>query len=137
MGHLGAKVAVTVVAVVSLLMTTCGGGAASRALDNSSWTLQSIGGDVVRLDVPPILEFGTAGRFDGFAGCNDFFGEAEIFEESINVELGGMTARGCPETAAEAIEEAYTDALPTTTTWALDGDTLTLAGTTDLVFARS
>jgi heat shock protein HslJ len=35
------------------------------------------------------------------------------------------------------LETAYMDALQATTNWAVDGDTLTLAGATDLVYSRS
>ena len=135
MGHLGAKLAVTVLAVVSLLMATCGGGAPSRALDNSSWTLESIGGTAVTLDVPPTLAFSTGGTFTGFAGCNDFFGDrVEIGDGTIKVEQLAATARGCGDPAAEPVEIAYLDALQHMTGWWLEGDTLTIRGTTDLVF---
>ena len=138
MGQLGAKIAVTVPAVVSLLVATCGSGAPSRALDNSSWTLESIGGtDRHSLRMRRRLRFATGGAVTGVAACNQYFAEAAIGEGTITFDRLGMTAMGCPDPAQMQLETAYIDALQATTNWALDGDTLTLAGTTDLVFAKN
>ena len=107
------------------------------ALDSSAWTLESIGGTDVTLDVPPTLAFRTGGTFTGFAGCNDFFGDrVEIGDGTIKVEQLGATARGCDDPAAEPVEIAYLDALQHMSGWTLAGDTLTLTGTTELAFSR-
>jgi heat shock protein HslJ len=137
MGHLGAKLAVTVLAVVSLLIATCGGGAPSRVLDNSSWTLESMGGTEVTAAYAPTLVFASGGSVTGVAACNHYFSEAVIGEGTITFEQLGLTAMACPDPAQMEVESAYMDALQATTNWALDGDTLTLAGSTDLVYARN
>ena len=135
MGHLGAKIAVTVLAVVSLLMVTCGGGAPSRALDNTAWTLESIGGTEVTASYAPTLVVATGGSVTGVAACNQYFAEAVIGDGTIKFDRLGQTAMGCPDPAQMQLESDYMDALQATTNWALDGDMLTLAGTTDLVFS--
>jgi heat shock protein HslJ len=130
------RFAVPVLAAVAIAVGGCSPGPPSRALNNSAWTLESIGGTDVTLTVPPTLKFSTGGQFDGYAGCNDFFGEADIFEGTIRVETIGATARGCEDPAAEPVEMAYLDALQQMTGWSLEGDTLTITGSTALVFSR-
>jgi heat shock protein HslJ len=136
MGRLRAKIAVTVLAVASLLVATCGGGAPSRALDNTSWTLESIGGTAVTASYAPTLEFASGGSVTGVAACNNYFAEAVIGEGTITFDRLGQTAMACPDPAQMQLESAYMDALQATTNWALDGGALTLAGATDLVYAR-
>jgi heat shock protein HslJ len=136
MGRLGTKIAVTGLAVVSLLMASCGGGAPSKALDSTSWTLESIGGTAVTASYAPTLVFGTGGSVSGVAACNHYFAEAVIGEGTITFDRLGQTAMACPDAAQMQLETAYMNALQATTNWALDGDTLTLAGSTELVYAR-
>jgi heat shock protein HslJ len=131
------RFAVTALAAVAIASGSCSSGAPSRALDNSSWTLESIGGTEVTLDVPPTLIFRTGGTFWGFAGCNDFFGDRiEIGDGTIEVERLGATTKGCDDPGAEPLEMAYLDALQQITGWSLAGDTLTITGSTELVFSR-
>jgi len=137
MGRLGAKLAVTVLAVLSLVMVTCGGGAPSRALDNTAWTLGSIGGTAVTASYAPTLQFAKGGAVRGVAACNSYFALAVIGEGTITFERLALTAMACPDPAQMELETAYVEPLQATTNWSMDGDTLTLAGTTDLVFARS
>ena len=131
------RFAVVVLAAVASAVVGCSPGAPSRALDNSAWTLESIGGTDVTLDVPPTLVFRTGGTFTGFAGCNDLFGESEIREGTIKIEQLASTARACDDPAAEPVEIAYLDALQHATGWSVDGDTLTVTGAAELVFSRS
>ena len=131
------RFAVVFLAAVAIAGGGCGSGAPSRALDNSAWTLESIGGTDVTLPVPPTLTFSTGGTFTGFAGCNDFFGDrVEIGDGTIKVDQLGATARGCDDPAAEPVEIAYLDGLGHMTGWSLEGDALTLTGSTELVFSR-
>ena len=129
--------AVATLAALSIAVAACSPGTTSRALDNSAWTLESIGGTAVTLDVPPTVVFRTGGTFTGFAGCNDFFGDqVEIGDGTIEVEQLGATARGCEDPAAQPVEIAYLDALEHMTGWSLEGDTLIVTGSTDLTFSR-
>ena len=129
------RFAVAILAAVAV--AACSPTAPSRALDNTSWVLESVGGTAVTLGARPTLTFRTGGTFTGFAGCNDLFGESEIREGTIKIEQLASTARGCRDPAAEPVEVAYVDALQRATGWSVDGDTLTVTGAAELVFSRS
>ena len=89
------------------------------------------------LPAPPTLAFSTGGTVSGFAGCNEFFGESEIGEGTIKLGQFGATARGCMDPNAETVEIDYLEALEHATGWRLGGDTMTLMGSTELVFSRN
>ena len=85
----------------------------------------------------PTLEFATGGSVTGVAACNNYFAAAVIGEGTITFDRLGQTAMACPDPAQMHLESDYMDALQATTNWAVDGDTLTLAGATDMGFAKN
>jgi heat shock protein HslJ len=119
----------------AVVLASCSAGPPSRALDNTLWTLESIGGTAVPADLDATLRFTTGGTFTGFAGCNDFYGESVIREGTIEITQIAATARGCSDLAFAEPETAYLDALQDVTGWSVDGDVLTLTGGTKLTFS--
>jgi heat shock protein HslJ len=135
MCRLGRRAATLLVAL-ALVLSGCAAGAPSRALENTLWTLDSIGGGAVPAGLGATLTFNTGGTFTGFAGCNDVYGESVIREGTIEITQIGATARGCQDPAFEGPETSYLDALQGVTGWSVDGDIMTLTGTTELTFSR-
>ena len=133
-----ARVIVVLLVVASFAVAACSLGRPSRALDNTSWTLETVSGTRVSLPEPPTLVFTTGGAFHGFAGCNDFFGDAVITEGSIKIESIGATARGCDGPKAAPIEADYLEALQAAEGWSVDGGKLTVGGptTSPLTFVK-
>jgi heat shock protein HslJ len=130
----GAAVAVLLIVAVSL--AGCSGGR-SRALDNSSWKLTAIGGEAVAAPAEPTVVFRTGGAVSGLLGCNTFYADAEVGEETIEFRQLGQTAMACPDPAVMQVEGDYMAALQGVKRWSVDRDTLVLSGTTELAFSRA
>lgn len=64
-------------------------------------------------------------RAGGSGGCNSFFSQATVTADSFAIGQVAATARACPG-GRMGIEQSYFAALKAATTWAMDGDTLTL-----------
>lgn len=123
--------------VLAVLTVGCGsgeGGASSDQapeLDGTSWSLTSIAG--TSADPGAVLGFAN-GKLSGSTGCNSFGGSYEQSESSLSITLGPTTLIGCPP-PLDAQEHAVLAALPKTSSFTVDGETLTLldAGGTPLL----
>ena len=67
----------------------------------------------------------AAGKLSGSTGCNSFGGTYEQSGTSLAITLGATTLIGCPP-PLDAQEQAVLAALPTTSSFTVDGETLTL-----------
>jgi len=109
-------------------------------LAGTTWTLTEMGGKPpVATPKPVTLEFGLDGRVGGSAGCNRYTATYTEAAGKLQVGEGASTRMLCPAPGVMEQEAAFLKALPTATTFARDGDRLTLK-TTDgmtLVFTRS
>lgn len=112
---------------------SAGGGA---TLDGTKWNLTTIGGTAIEASATPTLEFGTGGMVSGLAGCNRFTGSATIGEGTIEFGPLASTRMACPDEATTQLETEYLAALDQAATWTMEGDSLTLGGGTELVYAK-
>ncbi len=110
--------------------------AGASTLDGTKWNLTSIGGTTISASATPTLEFGTGGMVSGLAGCNNFSGSATIGEGTIEFGPLASTRMACTDDATTQLETQYLAALDEAATWTMAGDSLTIGGGTELVYAK-
>ncbi|WP_129675431.1 META domain-containing protein [Candidatus Chloroploca sp. Khr17] len=111
----------------------------SDALAGTSWVLTALNGAAPLSEGTPIsAEFDAEGSVAGSAGCNRYFAGYTIADGTLSITQAGSTMMAC-EDALMAQEMAFLDQFSRATSYAIDGDTLTITiddGTT-LVFERA
>ena len=96
----------TLVAAISLpvLMTACTSNGdnvkeiTAQDLQHHNWELVQIDGENIQLterQKAPRLEIGENLTANGNAGCNNFFGQAELKNNQLRIEKMGMTMKMC------------------------------------------
>ncbi|MGP8304714.1 META domain-containing protein [Vibrio sp. YIC-376] len=96
----------TLVAAISLpvLMTACASNGdnvkeiTAQDLQHHNWELVQIDGKNIELtehQQAPRLEIGENLTANGNAGCNSFFGQAELKDNQLRIDKMGMTMRMC------------------------------------------
>ncbi|BDR13877.1 META domain-containing protein [Vibrio sp. STUT-A11] len=96
----------TLVAAISLpvLMTACANNGdnvkkiTAQDLQHHNWELVQIDGKNLELterQKAPRLEIGENLTANGNAGCNNFFGQAELKDNQLRIEKMGMTMKMC------------------------------------------
>ncbi len=110
--------------------------AGASTLDGTKWSLTTIGGTTISASATPTLEFGTGGMVSGLAGCNNFSGSATIGEGTIEFGPLASTRMACTDDATTQLETQYLAALDEAATWTMAGDSLTIGGGTELVYAK-
>ncbi|MCF7481666.1 META domain-containing protein [Vibrio sp. J1-1] len=96
----------TLVAAISLpvLMTACASNGdnvkkiTAQDLQHHNWELVKIDGKNIELterQKAPRLEIGENLTANGNAGCNNFFGQAELKDNQLRIEKMGMTMKMC------------------------------------------
>ncbi|CAE6897494.1 META domain-containing protein [Vibrio sp. B1FLJ16] len=96
----------TLVAAISLpvLMTACTSNGdnvkeiTAQDLQHHNWELVQIDGNKIELterQKAPRLEIGENLTANGNAGCNNFFGQAELKNNQLRIEKMGMTMKMC------------------------------------------
>jgi heat shock protein HslJ len=96
----------TLVAAISLpvLMTACASNGdnvkeiTAQDLQHHNWELVQIDGKNIELtehQKAPRLEIGENLTANGNAGCNNFFGQAELKHNRLRIDKMGMTMRMC------------------------------------------
>ncbi|MDV6250782.1 META domain-containing protein [Vibrio sp. EA2] len=96
----------TLVAAISLpvLMTACASNGdnvkeiTAQDLQHHNWELVQIDGKDIELterQKAPRLEIGENLTANGIAGCNNFFGQAELKDNQLRIEKMGMTMKMC------------------------------------------
>lgn len=97
-------------------------------LQHHNWQLTQIDGqDIVKnehYDVPR-LEIGEKMMASGNAGCNNFFGQAELKDNRLRIEKMGMTMKMCIGDVMDT-EQAVSQSLMDWNDVTLTKDTLTL-----------
>ena len=81
-----------------------------EALSDVAWRPTHLGEMVVAEDTPMFLQFNVDGRFIGHAGCNRFFGSAELAGEELSFGPIGATRMTCGD-AADGLEYSFLEAL--------------------------
>ena len=110
------------------------------SLAGTTWTLTELGGQPPVASPKPVsLEFGLDERVGGSAGCNRYTATYTEDAGKLVIGQGASTRMMCTAPGVMEQEAAYLKALPTVTTFARDGDRLTLktADGTTLVFKKS
>ncbi len=101
---------------VLLLLSACGiasPDAADRraALLDSAWELTAIDGRPLSAGPAPTLAIDAEGGVSGDAGCNRYFGSAEIDAGAVAFSGLGATKRACAEAPRMAQEARFLEAL--------------------------
>ncbi|NCC31381.1 MAG: META domain-containing protein [Chloroflexia bacterium] len=112
---------------------------ASDALAGTSWVLTQLNGAAPLSEGTPIsAEFDTEGSVAGSAGCNRYFAGYTVADGTLSITQAGSTMMAC-EDALMAQEQAFLEQFGRATSYAIDGNTLTITlddGAT-LVFERA
>jgi putative lipoprotein len=105
---------------------------------NVTWHATTIGATPVPPGVEVTLQIEDDMRGGGVGGCNSFFSQATITEDSFAIGEVARTQRSCFY-ERNMLEQGYFDALKAAAMWAIDNDTLTLldsAGKPVVIFER-
>ncbi|MCR9629558.1 META domain-containing protein [Vibrio antiquarius] len=111
----------TLVTAISLpvLMTACASNGdnvkeiTAQDLQHHNWELVQIDGKDIELkerQQAPRLEIGENLTANGNAGCNNFFGQAELKNNQLRIEKMGMTMKMCMDDQMK-IEQAMSETL--------------------------
>ncbi|WP_330943534.1 META domain-containing protein [Vibrio diabolicus] len=111
----------TLVTAISLpvLMTACASNGdnvkeiTAQDLQHHNWELVQIDGKNIELkerQQAPRLEIGENLTANGNAGCNNFFGQAELKNNQLRIEKMGMTMKMCMDDHMK-IEQAMSETL--------------------------
>ncbi|PSU35225.1 heat-shock protein HslJ [Photobacterium lutimaris] len=95
-----------------------------------NWVLNKVDGNELEIAEPfqvPNLQLSTDLGANGHAGCNRYFGQAELNEGKLRIENMGMTMMACPEPAME-LERVMSATLMDWSTATVAGNQLTLTG---------
>ncbi|SKA50769.1 META domain-containing protein [Photobacterium toruni] len=104
-------------------------------LANGSWSLVKIDNQVLSQPVPT-LELATDLAANGHAGCNRYFGQAEVKEGQFRIEKMGMTMMLCPDSEMK-VEQTFTQSMSDWNKVSVSGDTMTMTNAKHtLTFAR-
>ncbi len=95
----------------------------SSGLLGTAWRLEDLGGAGVLDRAEATLEFPEVGKVTGSGSCNRFFGNVEIFGESLKFGPLGSTRMTCTETIGKQ-EAEYLKALRDAERFSLDGSML-------------
>ncbi|WP_114764221.1 META domain-containing protein [Vibrio rhodolitus] len=126
----------TLLAAVSLpvLMTACASNGdnvktiTQADLQHHNWELVQIDGKAITVaegEQAPNLEVGEKMTASGNAGCNTFFGQAELKDNQFRIEKMGMTMKMCMGEAMN-IENAFSKTLSDWSDMTLTKDSLVL-----------
>ncbi|AIU66445.1 heat shock protein HslJ [Vibrio coralliilyticus] len=111
----------TLLAAVTLpfVMTACASNGGDvkqitvKDLQHHNWELVSIDGKEVKAEghqKRPRLELGENMMANGNAGCNNFFGQAELKDNQFRIEKMGMTMKMCMGDAMD-LEQSFSKTL--------------------------
>jgi putative lipoprotein len=105
---------------------------------NITWEATVIGETPVPPGVDITLQIESDMRAGGNGGCNSFFSQATITEDSFAIGEVARTQRSCFY-ERNMLEQSYLNALKASVGWVIDGDTLSLldpAAKSTLIFER-
>lgn len=105
---------------------------------NVTWQATSIGETPVPPGIDVSLLIESDMRAGGVGGCNSYFSQATLTEDSFAIGELARTQRSCGYDR-NMLEQSFFDALRATISWTVDGETLTLldsAGKPTITFER-
>jgi putative lipoprotein len=103
--------------------------AAPPPILNVTWNALSIAGTPVARGSVSSLSIGSDMRAGGRGGCNSWFAQAQVGEQSLALSAVAATRMACLDDTMTAQETAFFNALAETRFWRLDHDQLTLLDT--------
>jgi putative lipoprotein len=103
--------------------------AAPPAILNITWTAQTIAGNPVARGSVSSLSIGPDMRAGGRGGCNSWFAQAQVGEQTLVLSAVAATRMACTDKALTTQETAFFNALAETRFWRMDEDKLTLLDT--------
>jgi putative lipoprotein len=92
---------------------------------NITWTATAIGDAPVPPGVEISLLIGDDRRAGGVGGCNSYFSQADVTEDSFAIASISKTMKSCLY-ERNMLEQSYFDALKAARSWSIDGDILSL-----------
>ncbi|PSJ42436.1 heat-shock protein HslJ [Zobellella endophytica] len=117
-------------ATTALLLTACAGGldTAHSDLQHQRWTLATVNGEPVAVDIGSELAIGEHMAISGLAGCNRFFGSARVEQGRLRADPLASTKMACLSGRIQRIETAVLTTLNQGAAISLDDQQLTLTG---------
>lgn len=100
----------------------------AQDLQHHNWELVSIDGKDIVLEgrqQAPRLEVGEKMTANGNAGCNNFFGQAELKDNQFRIEKMGMTMKMCVGDVMD-VEQAFSQTLSDWSEMTLTNDSMVL-----------
>ncbi|RTZ15580.1 META domain-containing protein [Vibrio aquaticus] len=100
----------------------------AQDLQHHNWELVSVDGKDIVLEgrqTAPRLEVGEKMTANGNAGCNNFFGQAELKDNQFRIEKMGMTMKMCMGDIMD-VEQAFSQTLSDWSDMTLTKDGLVL-----------
>jgi len=100
----------------------------AQDLQHHNWELVSIDGKDIVLEgrqKAPRLEVGEKMTANGNAGCNNFFGQAELKDNQFRIEKMGMTMKMCVGDVMD-VEQAFSQTLSDWSDMTLTNDSMVL-----------
>lgn len=94
-----------------------------------TWNAQTIGGNPVVRGSVSSLSIGSDLRAGGRGGCNSWFAQAQVGEQTLVLSAVAATRMACIDDTLSAQETAFFDALAQTRFWRLADGKLTLLDT--------
>ncbi|MDN3609734.1 META domain-containing protein [Vibrio ostreicida] len=128
---------------LSVLVTACANNqhsqtVASQDLQHHSWELVSMDGKTLALEQHqkrPTLEVGETLMTNGSAGCNNFFGQAELKNNQFRIDKMGMTMKMCMGDAM-TLERTFSQSLSEWSNITLDDNFMILTNETHTLTFR-
>lgn len=96
------------------------------AILGATWNAATIGGTPVARGSISSLSVGADMRAGGRGGCNSWFAQAQVGEQTLALSAVAATRMACLDDTLSAQETAFFDALARTRFWRIDGSRLTL-----------
>lgn len=120
---------ILIAAVLPVVLSACStlGPVTKANLQHHHWNLVSIDGEAVNPVLNSDLELGENFTINGQAGCNRYFGEAELTNGVLKAEKLGTTMMACTE-RVQKVESAVIKTLIQGAKVTNKGKTMTLVG---------
>jgi heat shock protein HslJ len=81
----------------------------------------------------PILEVGTDGRINTYAGCNSFYGTSTIAGNAIKFAISGSTYKGCFDKEQQNLEQIVFGTLSRVNNYSIKNGKLLLKRDSDVL----
>ncbi|WP_273008215.1 META domain-containing protein [Pseudoalteromonas lipolytica] len=129
-------VALPILFVLFCMGCSSTGKVTSEQLKYTQWQLSKVNGLAISVSQKASMRFIEAMQVNGFAGCNKFFGEGQLVEDTLTVKKLGMTRKSCGDQLDE-LENKLLSTLKQGAVISLNGEQLTLQGAHHFTFINT